>query len=154
MSNVFLTRPWVISALYRIAACSGPSTRSSCNTGFSFCWNMLLAVSLVLPVDWLQFCIVDSELAEKLPSPETYILLGDAYMSIQEVCLCSPSVPTEFTVNFILLLHSQQLSDTLAYVYVCCGYHCHAKHILINTRSAELLLVLVNEIYTILPRSF
>jgi len=33
-------------------------------------------------------CVVDRELAEKFPSPETYILLGDAYMSIQEVCIC------------------------------------------------------------------
>jgi len=33
------------------------------------------------------YCDIDRELAEKFPSPETYILLGDAYMSIQEVCI-------------------------------------------------------------------
>ena len=36
--------------------------------------------------------VVNRELAEKFPSPETYILLGDAYMSIQEVCMSLYSV--------------------------------------------------------------
>lgn len=30
--------------------------------------------------------IFHREMVEKLPSPHTYLLLGDAYMNIQEVC--------------------------------------------------------------------
>ena len=38
-------------------------------------------------VEWeFVFFVADRELAEKFPSPETYNLLGDAYMNIQEVC--------------------------------------------------------------------
>lgn len=30
-------------------------------------------------------CILTREMVDKLPSPHTYLLLGDAYISIQEV---------------------------------------------------------------------
>lgn len=32
-------------------------------------------------------CVVLREMVEKMPSPHTYLLLGDAYMNIQEVSL-------------------------------------------------------------------